>query len=260
MENLMNVNNFSERYKGLNNTDLLNIIENAKDYQPLAVTAGQIEINRRKLTAEEFANAKADLDLRRYDIENKLQNSKVFRVKVKTIGLSIINNFIPIHNSIPSTVKYIKIISLFLGGLFLYTLYTQFEFLQFAFSDEENNWDISTFVFFLPWIILPTTGILFWLKKKSGWMLAAAYFCYTLAGALIMFIEDVQRKPTGIQAFDNMFPPLATYIGTLVLFGGFLRILCKTEIRLVYRINKNTMYLITIGAGISTALLMFILF
>jgi hypothetical protein len=55
----MNANDFSERYKGLGNADLLDILESANDYQPSAVEAARLELDSRQLSAEQLMKAKA---------------------------------------------------------------------------------------------------------------------------------------------------------------------------------------------------------
>ena len=57
------MNPFTERYKTLSNTDLLKIIDNGADYQPLAVETAYTELENRKLAPEVLENAKAEINL-----------------------------------------------------------------------------------------------------------------------------------------------------------------------------------------------------
>lgn len=258
----MNDNNFTTLYKTWTTDKLLDIVDNPNDYQPLAVEAARLELDSRQLTQEQLANAKAEQDLIRQDKANKQQKVKDIEDKVKSVGSSLVDNFNPIQKETPTTDKYIKIISLFLGGLFLYQLYKEFGLLKFMLTEDDGKWDFSVVIFILPFIVLPTAAILFWLRKKFGWTLAAMFFSYTAGGAVVMFVKELNRKPSGIPALDTLFPTTSptVYIGTVILFGGMLWVMCKDEIKEIYKIDKRTMYLTAVGVGVLTALVMFMLF
>lgn len=257
----MNENNFTTLYKTWTTDKLLDIVDNSNDYQPLAVEATRLEIDSRQLTEEQVAEAKAGQDLRRQDKANKQQKVKDIEDKFKSVGSSLADTFNPIQNNTPTTDKFIKLISLFIGGLFLYQLYKEFGMLKFMFTDDGGKWDFSMVLYFLPFIILPTTGFLLWLRKKIGWTLATIYFSYTAAGAIPMFIMELNRKPTGVPALDRLFPATspAVYIGTLLVFGGLTWTLCKENIREVYQVDNKSMF-IALGIGTGIILLMAISF
>jgi hypothetical protein len=63
---------------------------------------------------------------------------------------------------------------------------------------------------------------------------------------------DFGREPSGIAALESLFPTVSpiTYIMTLIFFGGTLRLICKENIRNIYKISKQTM-LVTIGLTIA---------
>lgn len=257
----MNENSFTTLYKTWTTDKLLDILDNPSDYQPLAVEAARFEIDSRQLTEKQLTDAKAEQNLRRQNKANKQQKVKDIEDKLKSVGSSLADTFNPIQKEIPTTDKFIKLISLFIGGLFLYQLYKEFGMLKFMFTDDGGKWDFSMVLYFLPFIILPTAGLLFWLRKKIGWTLATIYFSYTAAGAIPMFIMELNRKPTGVPALDGLFPATspAVYIGTLLVFGGLTWTLCKEHMREVYQVDKKSM-LIALGIGTGIILLMAISF
>lgn len=257
----MSDNNFTTLYKTWTTDKLLDIIDNPSDYQPLAVEAARLELDSRQLTQEQIAEAKAEQDLRRQDEANKQQKVKNIEDKFKSVGSSFADTFNPIQKDIPTTDKFIKLISLFIGGLFLYQLYKEFGMLKFMFTDDGGKWDFSMVLYFAPFIILPTAGLLFWFRKKIGWTLATIYFSYTAAGAIPLFIMELNRKPTGMPALDTLFPATSPtlYIGTLLVFGGLTWTLCKENMREVYQVDKKSMF-IALGIGTGIILLMAISF
>lgn len=257
----MTDNTFLQHYTTTESSMLLDIIDNPNDYQPLAVEAARFELNNRQLTQEQLADAKAKQDLRRQDITSKQQKIKDIENKFKTVGTSLVDTFNPIQKESPTSDKFIKLISLFICGLFLYQLYKQFGMIKFMFTDDGGKWDFSMFLYFYPFIILPTAGLLFWFRNKLGWKLVTIYFSFTASSAIHMFIMELNRKPTGVPALDQLLPATSptVYIGTLLVFGGLTWTLCKDNMREIYQIDKESMF-ISLGIGTGITFLMAIAF
>jgi hypothetical protein len=257
----MNENSFTTLYQTWTTDKLLNIVDNPSDYQPLAVEAAQLEIDSRQLTQEQLIDAKVEQDLRRQDKANKQQNVKDIENKFKSVGSSLADTFNPIPKESLNTDKFIILISLFIGGLFLYQLYREFGMLKFMFTDDNSKWDFSMVLFFFPFIILPTAGLLFWFRKKIGWTLATIYFSYTAAGAIPMLIMELNRQHTGVPSLDTLFPTTSPtlYIVSLLVFGGLTWTLCKKNMRELYQVDKKSMF-IALGIGTGIILLMTISF
>ncbi len=257
----MKENNFATLYKTWSTDLLLDIIDNPSNYQPSAVEAARLEIDIRQLTPEQLRDAKAKQDLRRQDITTKQQKVKSIENKVKSVGSSLADTFNPIQKETPTTNKLIILISLFIGVLFLYQLYKGFAILKFMFTDNFSKWDFSMVLYFLPFIILPTAGLLFWFRKKIGWKLAAIFFSYTTASTIPLFILELHRKPTDVPVLDTLIPTTSPilYIGTLLVFGGLTWTLCKVNLRKAYQIDKKSM-LISLGIGTGIVLIMAISF
>jgi len=255
----MSDNNFTTLYKTWTADKLLDIVDCPNDYQPLAVEAARLELGSRQLTQEQLANAKAEQDLRRQYKSNNQQKVKNIENKIKSIGSALADNFNPIQNETPTTDKYIKFISLFLGGLFLYQLYKESGLLMFMLTEGDGKWDFSTVLYFLPFIVLPTAAVLFWLRKKFGWTLATLFLSYMAIGAIPIFLSTHNRQPTGNFALDTLFPVISptVYVGTFLLFGGATLVMCKENIREVYGIDRRAMF-ITIGLVAVLVLLMMI--
>jgi hypothetical protein len=252
----MNENNFTELYKTWTTDKLLDIIDSPSDYQPLAVETAQRELDRRQLSMEQLVAAKAIQAERQREKSNKQQRIKAVEDKIKSVGSLVADTFNPIQSETPTTDKYIKLISLFLGGLFLYDVYLEFGLMKFMFTEATAHWDLGTMLIFLPWIILPTASILLWYRKKHGWTLATLFFSNTAAGAIQSFIHELNRKPTGIPALDTLFPTTSpiVYIGAFLLFEGVTLAMTKENIREAYDIDKETMFL-AIGLGAASVLL-----
>ena len=156
----MTGNNFATLYKTWTTGKLLDIVDHPDDYQTLAVEAARLELGSRQLTQEQLTEAKAEQDLRRKDKASKQQKAKDIENKVKSVGSSLVDTFNPIQRDAPSSDKFIKLISFFLGALFLYQLYKEFNLLGFMITDDSDDWDFSMIFYFLPMILLPTASLL----------------------------------------------------------------------------------------------------
>jgi hypothetical protein len=242
------MNQFSERYKTFSNSDLLRVIENQSDYQPEAVEAAKTEINQRNLSDEEFTEAKSDLEPER-QVKQK-QNKKKAEVeqKVMSLGTSVFDTINPIQKTAPTAERLIRLITIVFGLIAIFKWYNQFGLVKFMLTDNSAGWDLSMIEYFLPLILLPIATILFWLRKKSGWILMAAYLTYSAISAFGLIIMTWNMEPLGVPALDSLFPQTSptTQILTTLFFGGALWVLTKKEIKEHYNINRQ-ITLATIG-------------
>jgi hypothetical protein len=253
----MNDNNFGTLYKNWTTDKLLDVIDNQHEYQLSAVEAARHELDSRQLSIEQVDAAKTIQRERLNQKRDKQRRAKEVDDKIKSIGLSIADTLNPIQKEGDSTDKIIKLISLFLGGLFLYRLYSEFGMLKFMFTDSSAKWDLSMVFYFLPLIILPTAGLLMWLRKTFGWTLTTFFFTCTAVGAIPLFLSALGRHSIGNEAFDTLFPVVSpsVHLGTFILFGSAIWVMTKDNVRDVYNVDKQAMF-ISIGMGAGTILLM----
>ncbi|WP_339704466.1 hypothetical protein [Algoriphagus aquimarinus] len=251
---------FNEKFKTYSNTELLRIIDNPDGYQTKAVETAKTIFSDRQLTQEEIKIAKDELEIERQEKLNKEQKKRAVEDKFKNIGKSILENVNPIQNETPTTEKTIKIISLLFGGLFLFLLYREFGMISFMFTDSSGDWDFSIVLYFLPLVVVPTATILFYKRKKFGWLLLTMYLTYSAVSAIGLFILTMNMKPSGFDALDNFFPQTSstTHLLTFLFFVGTIWAISRENIRTVYSITKQTMVLtisiaaIIVGLGLKT--------
>jgi hypothetical protein len=158
---------FSEKFKTYSNVDLLRVIENPDDYQPQAVETAKNVFADRQLSEMEIETAKDELEVEKQGKLIKEQQKRAVEDKVKNIGKSVFDHINPMQKETPTSEKTIRIISILLGGLFLFQLYKEFGMLKFMFTDSYAEWDFSMVLYFFPLIIIPTATILFYMRKKN---------------------------------------------------------------------------------------------
>jgi len=243
---------FREKFEIYSNADLLRIIENPDDYQLQAVETAKNIFAERQLSEMEIKIAKYELEVERQEKLRKEQQKQALEAKAKNIGESALDQINPIQKEIPTSEKTIKIISIFWGVLFLFQIYIKFRMLKFMFTDSYAEWNWGVMLSFLPLIIIPTATILFYMRKKMGWLLLTIFLVYSAASAIGEFILSI-IKIIRISILGNLFSPYSpiTPILSFLFFGGTLWVISKKNIRTIYSISKRTMILaISISIGV----------
>ena len=252
-------NNFSEYYKTVSNAELLSILDKPAGYQDVAIEAAKKEFFNRKLSGEEIEEA------RQVQVEKHIQKIKerekvkAVEDKIKRTGQTLFDGINPFHPGISSTEKNIRIIVISFGVLFLYLFTKEFKtiLLYIKYFSESP---LDSCFYLLPHFLLPFATFMFWKRKMTGWILLAAFVVYSTAITIAMLIQSFLWSPSGIAAFDNLFPRPSTtsFIIPLILFIWTLHALCKTNIREVFSIDNQKMYASIIISGFVTLVLMYV--
>lgn len=166
--------------------------------------------------------------------------------ELKKFGGSVLENINPIQRKSFCADKAIKIISILLGVMFLFRLYGQFGMIRFMFTDCAAEWDFSTIFNYLPLLILATSAILFWMKKKAGWILAGVSLTHDTVAAIQMFCILLYRQSGEANPLtDFLLPsvPPAYFMLASLFFIGMIVAICRKNIREVFSVGKPTMVL-----------------
>jgi len=251
-------NDFSEYYNTISDTELISILDNPEDYQLLAVEAAKEEFANRQLSDVEIQEARQPLIAKQEQKDKEREKIKTVETKIKAAGHTFIDTVNPIQSGIPSTEKTIRLIVIVFAGLFLYQVISDFRMLSLMLKDI-SRFDTSSFFYFLPFVIIPTATIFFWMRKTFGWLLLVFFVTYSAIGIFWMFLENFGRTSSGLTGFDNLFPrpsPIS-YVIQLLFFGGTLYILCKPNIKEVFKIENQKMVATLVISGLLTIFLMF---
>ena len=236
---------FSEKFKTYSNADLLRVIENPDDYQPQAVETAKNIFADRQLPEMEVKIAKDELEIEKQEKLRKELQKRAVEDKIKNISKSAFDQINPIQKETPTSEKTVIIISILLGGLFLFQLYKEFGMLKFMFTDSYAEWDFSMVLYFLPLIIIPTATILFYMRKKTGWLLLTIFLTYSAVSVIGQFVLTIKMKPSGVSALDDIFPQVSpiTYILSFLFFSGIIWTISRKKIRTIYFISSRAMIL-----------------
>lgn len=230
--------NFAERYKTYTNTELLRIIDNPGDYQPEAVETAKDIFASRDLSDKEIEIAGKELEAEKQQESDRKE--KIDRIKNK--ASSILDEANPIRSKIPPEDKIINIVSIILGILYMYQRYKEIGFISYLFSNI-RDWDWDLLLYLLPLIVVPVSIILFYKRKKSGWILIAMYLTYSAISVLGTIIMTIGAEPTDTP-LDILIPVSPSiYIFPFLFYAGMICGICKQNLREIYTVDKQTMIL-----------------
>ena len=250
---------FSEFYKSISNTELLNILDNPDDYQPLAVEAAKNELFKRQLSETEIKEAREQIIAKQIQKEKQREKVKAIEHKVRTTGYTLIDTLNPIQTGIPTTEKIIRLIVIVFGGLFIYELIKDFR-VHVIFIKHIPGFPIESTLYFAPLLLLPIAIFTFWKKFRIGWILLAIYLVFYTVSVLWELIQYFLLGPPGNSGLDSFFPQpsISSLIIQLIFFGGTLYAICKQNMRNEFSISENQMLAIIIITGVLIFFLIYI--
>jgi len=256
----MTSNDFSKYYKTISNAEILSIIENPRDYQPLAVEAAKNEFSNRKLTDREVKEARQELIAKQVQKQKEREKIKVIEAKLKTSGQRVIDKINPSKTGISPTEKTIRIIVIVFVSLFLYQFIKYFK-VHLIYIKDIPGFPFDSILYLLPPLLLPTAIFLFWKRKIIGWILLTIYLTFSAVGAMSSLIQAFLWEPSGFANLDNIFPRPSsqTSIIQLIFLIGSIYVLCKPNIREAFAIDEKKMTSIIIISGLGSIALKFII-
>lgn len=239
---------YTELYQQLATSELLTILAEAEKYDPIAVETAKTEIESRNLTEAELNRAKAQITATQEAKNLKVEKRKQREENLKKRTATLWDSINPIQNGIQTPEKIIRLTLLVFGGLALYNLYEESWFLLYLLQEGPSDWDVSIIEFFLPFLLLPIALFLFWKRYTLGWVLLTLFLTYSAFNSMLLFFMNLGRQPSGIPAMEEIFPTVspAVYAMTLLFFGSFVYLICKPQVRSIFKVSSLIM-LLTLG-------------
>jgi hypothetical protein len=257
---MTNSNDFSKLYKTISNSELLSILDNSSDYQPLAVEAAKQEFANRRLSDEEIQTAKASILDSQMQQRKRQQKVKEIQDKIKSAWFTNIEAINPVQPQMPSTEKTIRLVVIVFSILFFYKLIKDFN-THLAWLNDIIGFPLGSFLDLFPIVLLPLGAFSFWKKKKIGWTLLIIFLTFSAVETVWMLIQSFTWKTPRFVGLDNLFPRPnpATFIIQLFFSIGALYVLCKENIREVFCIDRQKA-IMTIGlTAFATLILIFLI-
>lgn len=231
----MTPNQFTDIYKRLPDEKLLDIINNKKDYQPLAIETAIFEIKSRQLTKQEISEAK---QINAENKNKKAQADKAIKEKIEVAKNTADKAFTILDPLVEKTPqRTIKLISLVLGLLATIKLVSNFSIVIALFTD--TDWDFSVAVFLFDLLFLPIAIIQFWRLKTSGRVMISIWLIYNLlsAASLFLLLFNSSHSDSPLSFLLPQTDP-TTFLITVLLSAGLLYYINKKDVKVLF--NKTT--------------------
>jgi hypothetical protein len=228
----MTPNQFTDTYKRLPDEKLIDIIDNKKDFNPLAIETAIFELKSRQLTEKQISDAK---QLNSDNKNKKAQADKIVKEKIEAAkntahkALTILD---PLVEKTPQ--KTIKLIGLVLGLLAIVKLVSNFSMIIALFKD--TDWDFSVAIFLFDLLFLPIALIQFGRQKTSGRVLLSIWLIYNLLSGLSLFLL--------LFNFSHSDTPLSfllpqtdetTFLITILFSAGLLFYINKKDVKPLFK-------------------------
>ena len=238
-------NPFSESYARLSNSSLLKILSRAKDYQPLAVETARAELQDRQLSQEAYKEASLELEKeQRVELEEQ-EKREVAANRMREKAMKLFDSLNPVRKKASSSAQMINIICLLLMVGFLYSAVQDYAYFQFLITQSSPSLSLILILSF-GLLYTPLTTILFWKRKKAGWVLLAIYLCVSIYLDLLSLVQCWRLR--GIVADRSLSEKLIPVISpgpillSLVFYMAVILFICKPRLRVFYRVKQKPMF------------------
>ncbi len=222
----------------MNNSELLEVLQNPSHYQAAAIAIAKLEFASRKLSEEEINNVKNILLERKLKRTRHDEKVEVVKSKVLETGNVLYDTINPIQTTTPTPEKLTRLVSIVFSVLFIYKVTVNFNLFSAIVKGDFNKGFAYTLYIF-PVLFEFVAIFLFWLKKQSGWILLASFCSYSLVEVLyeLYYSITLQFKESSFFHFLPQPSPSA-YIISLLFYIGTLAVIVRPDIREVYKIDK----------------------
>ena len=251
---MYNFEQFAEKYKTLENYELLEILNNREQYQPIAIEAAQQELTSRNLQAEEMIIAEQVVSERLAIEQKKKERSDLFKQKINKSVNKVYGELNPILDEAPGIEKLIRVIAIVYGVIFVYRFFGQLRFLSAIVSGKiEVDYGYSFYLF--PLLILIPTVIYFWKKTLLGWVLLCGYCCFFLPIEIYFLYYSFSYYFQSADVYN--FVPRSSIISLLVnpaLYISTLFLLFKKDMIRIFKVGvdwKNGVPILFFLIGVS---------
>ncbi|MBX2956550.1 MAG: hypothetical protein KF846_10350 [Cyclobacteriaceae bacterium] len=233
---------YSKIHKDLSTVQLLDLLDNKESYHPDAILSAESELTSRQLSSTEINEARQIIEQK--SIQRSKSLTKTVESKVNYKISKIIDHINPLTKKTPEQV--IRLLSVLIAVGLLYRIVTDFGFFQLMLSDIAN-WDLSSVIWFAPYIYLPATIIFLLAKRKAGWTMLTIWLTYTTASIFFAYYQERKFASSFSTESDGIFQlietptyGLAYYLIQAAIFLSIAYYLNTQTIKTLYSIDRVT--------------------
>ncbi|MDN3580092.1 hypothetical protein [Mucilaginibacter flavus] len=239
-------NTFEYKYERLESKELIAIVHNSRNFQPLAVETAYIELQRRVLSPEDAKQITDDFNLY---LKRKVNKETIERAAPKTAEIKAR----PAKQPFFTPIRVINTISLTVLAVYFITL-AQGDTVVLHMLIHSDSYRPSFIWIALPYLALPFGAIGFGLRRQLGWIMLSWAVMYNALKQAYFFFTDIEAKLdkhyTDAITIDNI-------VQDSIVIAFFLLIsivVCLPNIRAKMKTGLPTM-LLTIAAAFAFLIL-----
>ncbi|QEC75657.1 hypothetical protein [Mucilaginibacter ginsenosidivorax] len=240
MNQLIDANSFEYKYERLESSELIAIIRNSRNFQPLAVETAYIELQRRDLPPEQFKEVNDEFNLylkRKVTKQTQELNSPKAEQAKKA----------PVNQQFFSAKRVIGIVSLTVLAVYFITL-AQGDTAVLRMITESSSYRPSFLFIVVPYLMLPLGAIGFGLRKKLGWIMLSWAVMYNALKQAYFFKKDLDIKLNDRYADIISTDEVIRNIIVISFFVLISVIVCLPGIRAKMKTGILTMVLTMVAA------------
>jgi hypothetical protein len=229
----MTPNQYTDIYKRLSDEKLLLILDNKKDYQPLAIETAIHELNTRQLTDKEISDARQN----NIDKKNKKdQSDKIVQDRIDSTKKTVDKAFTLLDPFIEKTPeRSVRQICLVLGIVTIFKFISNYSYIKFVLV-ESSTWEYSDLLIFYDILFLPIVLVFLWKLKNIGRILFSIWLSINLISAVSLFLLLFNRSNYD-SPLNYLMPQtdISVFLIMTFLSGGLLYYINKKEIRKLFK-------------------------
>lgn len=243
---------FTERYKQLSDDELLAIIANASSYQPIAVETAKQELLTRGVP-EEGLNELIAQNLEVAAQEQKLlkEQQEVEKTEMKAL-FEPVNPFLKGVSLHERQVRFMSWVFTVLG-LYAISVLVNVYRLNSSLSNEYNMFVISrepeknyvSLLCFASGILIMISLVLFWKRKRFGWILVTFIAISGIIGKLFNFFYEANMASSGFKRNIENIMSSDWKITLYFVYFGFSLYVCN----FLYRRKTREIFNVTSAAS-----------
>ncbi len=228
------INQFADKYKTFSTSKLLEILENSKDYQYIAIEAAKSELACRN----DVEIAHKDFNEKRLQAQQQEELDQKKRKNIQDKTSNLLEYADPFTKKTPE--KSIVILCVVLLFMFLFQLANSYNLITYTITNFSGS-DFSIYWFFIELLYLPITIYFLWQKTKAGWFMFLFWLIYQIIMD-ITYLYLTSQLPDVDSSYSQIIdlPSTSSYILKLCFHSAFVYFIFKPSIKnLFYQEIKN---------------------
>lgn len=246
-----------EKYHDFSTHQLLLILEEAEDYRPEAIEAVNTVLAGRQITPEQQAYAQEKAEEIRTERERPVERITSIRQLLGAVFQRLIDFTNPIHEEPISLKRQIIMIACLYSLFALQFIWSWGPNFQFLKEYPAALIEIGFLIDMIPSVLVPIAVILFWIRKKAGWLLLNCYTAYFLISNIFTLGYFATYEPA-YTIGPNLLPlrpPILPILIQTILAAVLLWLMNKESFRAAFSVKKIQGHR-TMGLGVVIGILM----